>query len=117
MQNLMNKSDRNGSFTNRGGDAFDVTAAHVSNRKDARPVCLEQIRRPRQRPFGRTQVIGRQVRTSLDESAPIECDATIEPGRVGYRARHHEYMSDVASLNDARTMVAPLDAIEMLLSV
>src|SRR5262245_28433663 len=34
MQHLMNEGDGNRSFTDCGGDALDVAAAHVSNRKD-----------------------------------------------------------------------------------
>ncbi len=40
---------------------------------------LEQVRRPRERPLRRGQVLGRQVRPGLDEALRVERDAAVEP--------------------------------------
>ena len=69
------------------------------------------------RPTRRGQVLRRQVRTGLDESAPVECHAAIEPPCTRHRARHHEHVSDVMCFDGVRTTIAPLDAIEVLCAV
>ena len=101
MKHLMHKRDGNRAFADGGRHALDVAAAHVADREDAGMIRFQQIRRPRQRPSGCRKVLGRQVRTRFDESAPIKCDAAVEPGRIRHGARHHEYVSDVMRLDDA----------------
>ena len=47
----------------------------------------------------------------------VECEAAIQPAGIRNGARHHEHMSDVMGLDDARLVIAPLDAIEIPVAV
>src|ERR1700686_4260482 len=117
MKHLMNKGDGNRTFPDGGRHPLEVAAPHVADREDSGTIRFQQIRRPRQWPSACRQVLWRQVRTGLDEPAPVECDAPIEPARIRHGARHHEHMSDVMRLSDAGAAVEPPDAIEMPVAV
>src|SRR5207249_11896202 len=117
MEHLMDKSHGHRSFSDSRRDAFDVAAAYVADGEDSGPIRLQQVRRPRQRPGGCRQILLRQVRTGLDESARVEHDAAIEPAGIGDGTSHDEDVSDAMRLDDACPAIAPLDAIEMPLAL
>ena len=57
LEHLMNEGDGNRSFADGRRDPLDVTAAHVSNRKDAGTAGFKQMRRSRQRPFRLYEIV------------------------------------------------------------
>jgi hypothetical protein len=57
-KHLMNKGYGDTSLADSRCDAFDVAAAHVSNRKDARTAGFQQIRRSCQRPLCICEIVG-----------------------------------------------------------
>ena len=65
----------------------------------------------------RGQIFRRQIRSGLDEAVRIECDTTIEPPRVGYRACHDENVADIVSLDRVRFVVPPSHALEVVASL
>src|SRR5437016_3196878 len=95
MQHPMHEGDGDRSFADGRRDPFDVSGAHVADREDSRPAGFEKMRLPGKRPAGGCQILRSKVRTGLDETAAVECDASVEPLRGGNGARDHEQMTDV----------------------
>src|SRR5688572_1691921 len=67
-QHLVDESDGNRSFTDRGRHALDVAAANIADREETRATGLQQIGRSWQRPLRGHQILRRQVRSGLHES-------------------------------------------------
>ena len=78
MKDLVDERDGDGSLADGGGDALDVAAAHVTDRKDSGTARFEQVGRPVQRPSCGYQVLAREIRAGLDEPVTVESDAAAE---------------------------------------
>src|SRR5881397_3793479 len=82
VQRLMDGGHGNRSFADSRRHALEISAPDVADREDARQARLEKMRRPRERPPGRGQVVARKIRPCLDEPVCVERDAAFEPMRV-----------------------------------
>src|SRR5438552_1353070 len=112
-QHLMNERDRNRSFADSRGDSLDAARADVADGEDAGPARFEQQRRARERPAGGHEIVVRQIRTGLDETALVERETAIEPTGVRRGARHHEDVPDLMLLFVAGLRVAPPHGLEL----
>src|SRR4030095_5136332 len=56
-------------------------------------------------------------RAGFDEPGPVEGDAAIKPAGIRHGARHHKHVSDVTCVDDPGSSIAPLETIEMAISV
>ena len=57
VKHLVDERHGDGSLADGGGDALDVAAAHVADRKDSGTARFEQVGRPVQRPPRGCQVV------------------------------------------------------------
>ena len=114
MQHSMHEGHRNRAFADRRRDPLDVSSSHVADRKHTRQAGLEQMRRAGEWPTRRGQIVGREVRTSLDESRWVERDAAVEPPCVGNGSRHDEHVADVMRLNGPGLRVPAAYPLKML---
>src|SRR6186713_1124637 len=79
LQYLVDERDRRGSLPHRGGHALLVPAADIAHGEDAGKARLQEVRRPRQRPLRRPQVVPREVGPGLDKPLLVAHDAAVEP--------------------------------------
>src|ERR1700758_151159 len=91
----MHEGDGDRAFADRGGHAFDVAAANISDGEDRGEARLEQKWRARQPPARALEILARQVRSGLDETVVVEDQAAVQPLRRRVRSGHHEEMADV----------------------
>ena len=110
----MDERDCDGPFANCRCDPLDITAAHVAHRKHAGQTGFEQMWRPGGRPMGGGQIVLGQIRSRLNESFRLECDAAPQPVRARYRAGHDKDMAELVGLDAADLIVAPAHAFEMI---
>src|SRR5215468_8244529 len=110
----MHEGDRDGSFAHRRCHALDVSAPHITYRKNSRQAGFQQMRRSRKRPTGFVQIILREIGSRLDKTFIIELYATIEPARAGNRSRHKKNVSDIVGLDFAGLLFPPLYLFEMI---
>src|SRR5579863_3728443 len=114
MQDLVHEGHRNRALADGRRDPLDVSTAHVADRKDARQTGLEQMGRAGEWPTGRGQIVGREIRTSLDESRGVERDTAVEPPRVGNGSHHDEYVAHVVRLDGTGLSVPPGHSVQLL---
>src|SRR5882672_4883164 len=62
------------------------------------------------------QIFGSQIGTGLDESLTVERHTSVQPARIGNRARHCENKLDVSHLDAQRLTVAPRHSLKMVTS-
>src|SRR2546422_5899517 len=78
---------------------------------------LEQMGSAGERPPRGSQLLGRQVRSRLDESLGVEREAASQPAGAGHRARHGEDVPDAVRLDAPGLVVAPAHALEMAVAL
>ena len=76
VQHLMDEGNGDRSLADGGGDTFDIAAANIADREHAGQARFEQMRRPRERPMRRRQILG-------DRSGPV----LMNPSRRARRSR------------------------------
>src|SRR5438309_4629790 len=112
----MHERNRNRSFANGRRDALDVTAPDVAGSEYAAQARFEQMRRPRERPASRREVVAGDVASRLHEALRVERHASSEPRGVRDGAGHQEDVPDVVPF-DGALRVPPLDGLEMAIAV
>src|SRR5262245_42543822 len=76
-QDPMDKSDRHRALSHGRRDSFEVSAPDIAHCKDPWQARFEQVRRSRERPVSRFEILTRQVRPGLDESLVVEGEAAV----------------------------------------
>src|SRR5437764_1401067 len=114
VQHLVDGGDRDRSLPDGGRRPLDAPAADVAHREHAGQAGFQEIRGAAQRPMRRGQVVRREIRAGLDESAGIEREAALEPRGTGSGARHGEDVADALRLLPARPAVPPGHPLEMV---
>src|SRR5687767_13764626 len=106
-----------GSFPHSGCYALHASRSHIAHRKNAGETRLQSVRRPRQWPLRREQVIPGQVSAGLDESLVVTRQALIEPFRTRFRAGHDEQVANFTSLDRAGRPVTPGNRLEVTIAL
>ena len=112
----MYEGDRNRSFTDCRRHTLEVSSADIADREYSGPAGFEEMGSPSERPMRCGQIIGRQIRSRLDEPVRVQRETTIEPPRTGNGACHDEDVPDVARLGGPSWIVSPADVLEMVTS-
>src|SRR6266550_3281604 len=99
VQHLMYRSDRDRPLAHGRCHALQAPGPDVAHREDPGATRLEQMGSAGERPPRGGQLLGRQVRSRLDESLGVEREAAVQPARARHRARHGEDMPDAVRLD------------------
>src|SRR5579864_349269 len=88
----MHERNRDRSFANSRGNTLYVAATYISDSKNTRQCCLQQVWPADERPARVVQFLDGQIGTGLDEAFAVEHDAAAQPvcSRVG--SRHDKYV-------------------------
>src|SRR5688572_2341298 len=113
----MDEQDGNGAFTHGGCYALDAAGSHVTDGEYARLARFQEEGPAGKRPPGFLQVLIGELHAGLDEPLRIERHAVLQPGRVWSRSGHDEHVTNVMAFEVAGQLAAPLDALQMTVSV
>src|SRR5215210_8075293 len=113
-EHLVYEGDRDRSLADSRRDTLHVSASYVADGEHPRQARLEQMRRPAERPVRGREVVGRQVRSGLDEALGVERHTAVQPAGGGIRTRHEEHVPDRLRLGLSAARVAPGHALEMI---
>src|SRR2546422_1475847 len=113
----MHRRDRDRPLAYGRCDALQAPGPDVADREHPGAARLEQMRSAGERPPRGSQLLGRQVRSRLDEPLGVEREAARQPARAGHRARHGEDVPDAVRLYTSSLAVAPAHALEMAVAL
>src|SRR5579862_6915377 len=82
------------SLSNGRRDALHTAPADIAHGEYPWDGGLEQVRPPAKRPPRFVQFVGHEIGASLDKASAIECDAALQPLRIGIGSSHGENMPD-----------------------
>src|SRR5579863_1541051 len=109
----MHERNRDRSFANSRGDTLYIAAAHISDSKNARQCCFQQVWPAAEKPVRVVQFLRAQIGAGLDEAFAIEHDAAAEPVCIRVRSSHDKYVSNALVLGFAGLIVSPRDSFQV----
>src|SRR5438128_11706515 len=113
----MHRRDRDRPLAYGRCHAFQAPGADVAHREDPGAARLEQMWHAGERPPRGGQLLGRQVRSRLDEPLVVEREAAPEPAGARYRPRHGEDVPDAGRLDPSSLVVDPAPALEVAVAL
>src|SRR6266550_175872 len=117
VQYLMYRSDRDRPLAHGRCHPFQAPGADVAHREDPGATRLEQMGSAGERPPRGGQLLGRQVRSRLDEPVVVEREAAVQPAGARHRARHGEDVPDAVRLDASALVIAPAHALEVAVAL
>src|ERR1700722_5016571 len=112
----MHERNRDRSFANSRSNTLYIAAAHISDSKNARQCCLQQVWPAAGGPVSVVQFPRRQTGTSLYETFAVEHDAAAQPvcSRVG--SRHDKHVSNALRFGFIGLIVSPGDPFQVVVA-
>src|SRR4030095_3259938 len=111
-QYLMDKRDRDRTLAHCRSDTLDIATPDIADGKHSGRGRVGEMSTPGGGPRRGAQIVLRQIRSRLDETFGIECDAASEPVCARNGTRHDENVSDVMGLDASGLIVEPAPAVE-----
>src|SRR5205809_7708560 len=99
VQYLMYRRDRDRPLAHGRCHPFQAPGPDVAHREDPGAARLEQVGSAGEWPPRGGQILGRQVRSRLDEAFGVEGEAARQPAGARHRARHGEDVPDAVRLD------------------